>query len=213
LKKAKALALAVAALCVGAMLVFGFAKYDDWRPWSVAGGEAHSALGSEILVMRTPGGLLEVSTIRANEQFDKKFVYSVLGLKVGETIPHIRVPAVYRYHVELAREWNIVRTDNVFRVVTPPVKPSLPVAVDLAQIEKDVGGTWVLVPFNKDDDLNTLEREITATLARKAASPAYLQLQRDAARRTVTEFVRKWLVTQEPWKAARNARIEVVFGE
>jgi len=163
--------------------------------------------------MRTRGGLLEVSTIRAHEQFDKKFVYSVLGVTVGETVPHIRVPAVYRYHIELAPEWKIVRTDEVFTVVTPPVKPSLPVAVDLARMEKDVGGSWVLIPFNEHEDLNALEREITARLAEKAGSPVYLQMQREAARRTVAEFVRKWLVTQESWKAARQPRIEVMFGD
>jgi hypothetical protein len=113
----------------------------------------------------------------------------------------------------LAPEWSIVRTGELFTVVTPPVKPSLPVAVDLARMEKDVGGTWVLIPFNEDEDLNALEREITARLAEKAGSPVYLQMQRQAARRTVAEFVRKWLVTQEPWKAARQPRIEVVFGE
>ena len=86
-------------------------------------------------------------------------------------------------------------------------------AVDLAKMEKDVGGTWFLVPFNEVDDLNALEREITRKLAEKAASPAYLQLQREHARKTVTEFVEKWLVTQQAWKAAENPRIEVVFGE
>jgi hypothetical protein len=36
-------------------------------------------------------------------------------------------------------------------------------------------------------------------------------LQREDARKTVTEFVEKWLVTQEPWKSAKQPRIEVVF--
>lgn len=163
--------------------------------------------------MRTAGGLLEVSTIRAREQFDKSFVYSVLGQEVGKTVAHIRVPATYRYHIELAPTWEVLRIGEVFKVITPPVKPSLPVAVDLAKMEKDVGGTWFLVPFNEVDDLNALEREITRKLAEKAASPAYLQLQREHARKTVTEFVEKWLVTQQAWKAAENPRIEVVFGE
>jgi len=191
--------------------MYGYSKLNGLLPWSRTGAEVHSALGNEILVMRTAGGLLEVSRIRANEQFDTKFVYSVLGVKVGETIPHIRVPAVYRYHIELAPEWAVVRTGEVFTVITPPVRPSLPVAVELEHMEKDVGGTWILVPLQEEDDLNALERRITAALAQKAASPAYLQLQRDAARKTVTEFVKKWLVTQEPWKAAKQPTVEVVF--
>lgn len=190
---------------------FGYQRLADLLPWSRTAGEVRSGIGNEILVMRTRGGLLEVATIRATEQFDKKFVYSVLGFEVGETVPHIRVPAVYRYHVELAPEWTIIRSGNVFTVVTPPVKPSLPVAVDLAHMQKDVGGTWILVPFNERADLDSLQREITATLAGKAASPAYLQLQREEARKTVTEFVKKWLVTQVPWQTESGSTIRVLF--
>ncbi len=206
-------ALALIALCVGAALWFAYTKYTSFRPWAVTEGGVHSGLGSEILVMRTPGGLLEVSTINANEQFDKKFVYSVFGVQVGETVPHIRIPAVYRYHIELAPEWKIVRTDEVFMVVTPRVNTRLPVAVDIAKMEKDVGGGWALVPFNEAEDMDALQREITRKLAEKAASPVYLQLQREAARKTVTEFVKKWLVMQEPWKAAQQPRIEVLFAD
>jgi hypothetical protein len=207
----KVFVLLALAVVVGAVAWSGLSRLAGLRSWSKTGSEVRSSLGTEILVMRTPGGLLEVSTIRATEQFDKKFVYSVLGMKVGETIPHIRVPAVYRYHIELAREWKILRTDELFTVVAPAVQPTLPVAIDLAHMEKDVGGTWVLLPFNSAEDLDVLEREIGAKLAEKASSPVYLQVQGEAARKTVTEFVRKWLVTQEPWQSAAQPRIEVIF--
>jgi hypothetical protein len=205
--------LVVAALCIGAALSLGYMKLRDFAFWSRTGDEVRSGMGTEILFMRTPGGLLEVSSMRMTEQFDKRFVYEVLGLEVGETVAHVRVPAIYRYHIQLAPLWKIERTDEVFRVVTPPVKPSLPVAVDLAHLEQDEGGTWLLVPFNQDEDREALMREITGKLAQKAASPAYLALQREDARKTVTEFVQKWLVTQEPWKSARQPRIEVVFSD
>jgi hypothetical protein len=207
------LVMVVAALCVGAVLSLGYRKLDDFAFWSRSGGEVRSGMGTEILFMRTPGGLLEVSSMRMTEQFDKRFVYEVLGLEVGETVAHVRVPATYRYHIQLAPLWKIERTDDVFRVVTPPVKPSLPVAVDLARLEQDEGGTWLLLPFNADKDREALMREITGKLAQKAASPAYLALQREDARKTVTEFVEKWLVTQEPWKSAKQPRIEVVFSD
>jgi len=203
----------VAALCVGALVSLGYMKLRDFAFWSRTGDEVRTGMGTEILFMRTPGGLLEVSTMRMTEQFDKRFVYEVLGLQVGETVAHVRVPATYRYHIQLAPLWKIERTDDVFRVVTPPLKPSLPVAVDLAHLEQDEGGTWLLVPFNADKDREALMREITGKLAQKAASPAYLALQREDARKTVTEFVEKWLVTQEPWKSAKQPRIEVVFSD
>ncbi len=207
----KALPILVAVLVAVTAAWFGYQKVAALLPWTRTAGDTHSGPGNEILVMRTRGGLLEVSTIRATEQFDKKFVYTVLGLAVGETVPHIRVPAVYRYHIELAPEWAIIRTGDVFTVVTPPVKPSLPVAVDLAHMQKDVGGTWILIPFNERADLESLERDITATLAAKADSPAYRQLQREAARKTVTEFVKKWLVTQARWQTESTSTIRVLF--
>ena len=212
-KRKVLLVTVVAALCLGAVLLLGYRKLDDFAFWSRTGGEVRSGMGTEILFMRTPGGLLEVSSMRMTEQFDKRFVYEVLGLEVGETVAHVRVPATYRYHIQLAPLWKIERTDEVFRVVTPPVKPSLPVAVDLAHLEQDEGGTWLLVPFNAEKDREALMREITGKLAQKAASPAYLALQREDARKTVTEFVEKWLVTQEPWKSAQQPRIEVVFSD
>jgi hypothetical protein len=106
-----------------------------------------------------------------------------------------------------------LRNDAVFTVVAPPVKPSLPVAVDLAKMEKDVGGSWALVPFNEDEDLDVLECEITAKLAEKAGSPVYLQLQREHARRTVSEFVKKWLVTQTPWTSGSSSSIRAFFAD
>jgi hypothetical protein len=137
----------------------------------------------------------------------------VLGIEIGETVPRIRVPAVYRYHVELAREWRVLRTGEVFTVVAPAVRPSLPVAVDLARMEKDASGTWVLLPFTETEALDSLERRITSKLAEKAVIPAYIALQREAARRTVTEFVRKWLVTQVEWQAASRPAIQVLFAD
>jgi hypothetical protein len=205
--------LAFAALCVGAALMFGFNQRSGFGFWSKTGGDTQSGTATEILVMRTAGGLLEVSTVRAREQFDKRFVYSVLGHDVGETVAHIRVPATYRYHIELAPEWKIVRSDSVFTVVASPVKPSLPVAFDLSKIEKDVGGSWMLLPFNSTSDLDALEREITAKLAEKAKGPVYLQLQREHARKTVTEFVEKWLVTQTQWKSGSKSTVRVFFAD
>ena len=54
---------------------------------------------------------------------------------MGETVPRIRVPVVYRYHIELAPEWRVLRSRDLFTVVAPPGKPSLPVAVDLSRID------------------------------------------------------------------------------
>lgn len=195
------------------LAVVGVVMYVQRSPSDGAKPDVHSSVGRDILVMRTPGGLLEVSTVRATELFDTKYVYSLLGMKVGETAPHIRVPAMYRYHVELAPEWVIRRSGETFSVIAPAVKPSLPVAVDLAQMQKDVGGTWYLIPFGDAEDLDALEKRITAKLEEKARSSVYVNMQRDAARKTVREFVEKWLITQQEWKVAQRPTIVVIFSD
>ena len=65
--------------------------------------------------------------------------------------------------------------------------------------------------FTSTQDLNDLEKGITAQLARKAVSPAYLALQQEYARKTVEEFVAKWLRTQAQWQLERQPRLEVRF--
>jgi hypothetical protein len=60
---------------------------------------------SEPVVMRTKGGLLEVSTITATELFQATTTHRAFGWDVAKTYSQIRVPATYRYHIELAPEW------------------------------------------------------------------------------------------------------------
>jgi len=205
--------LLFAALGIGGALVLGQSEPTSESPASKIVGPVRAAPRAEVIVLRTPGGLLEVSRIHATEVFDATVTHTVFGVDVGETMPRIRVPAVYRYHIELAPEWRVVRADGVFTVVAPRVKPSLPVAVDFSGMEKDVAGSWILLPFTSTEDLNTLERSITATLARKAASRDYIDRQRADARETVREFARKWLVEQTRWKSAQYEDIRVLFAD
>jgi len=76
-----------------------------------------------------------------------------------------------------------------------------------------VAGTWILVPFTSTDDLDMLERGITAKLAQKAKSRDYIDRQREDARATVREFARKWLVEQTRWKSAEYEDIRVLFAD
>lgn len=163
------------------------------------------------VVMRTNGGLLEVSTITSPERFESTQDHTILGVSVGATVSTIRVPATYRYHIELAPEWKILLRDKMFVVVAPAVKPSLPVAIDTAKLEAQSFGVWSL--FTGHDQLAELQRSITQALANKAGSAPYIQMQREAARATVKEFVAKWLITQEQWKSATSYPIKVFFAD
>jgi hypothetical protein len=203
----------VLALCVGAALMYAWQRFHSFKVWVSSHGEVTSAAPEEILVMRTRGGLLEVSRIHATEVFQTRFIHTLLGMEIGETVPRIRVPVVYRYQIPLAPEWNVLRTGTEFTVVAPAVQPALPVGVDFSRMEKDASGTWMLLPFTQTGSLDGLERELSGKLAKKALMPAYLQLQREYARRTVEEFVRKWLITQSRWSTETGTTIRVYFND
>ena len=162
-------------------------------------------------VIRTKGGLLAVSTIKAPESFQATSDHTVLGVPVGQTTSQIRVRAVYSYHVELAPEWKVTLRDKTFIVIAPRVKPTLPVAIDTATLERYVSGTWSL--FTGPGELDRLQRSISTSLAAKAALPSYIQFQREAARTTVTEFVTKWLVAQPRWQPASAYKVQVFFAD
>jgi hypothetical protein len=162
-------------------------------------------------VIRTKGGLLAVSTIKAPEFFQATAEHQVLGVPVGQTTSQIRVPAVYQYHVELAPDWKVTLRDKTFIVVAPRVKPTLPVAIDTARLERYASGIWS--PFTGASELDRLQQSISASLAAKAVLPSYIQFQREAARVTVSEFVAKWLLTQERWQPASAYKVQVFFAD
>ncbi len=186
--------------------------YLAWKVWESGGKpEMRTMTTDEAVVMRTNGGLLEVTIIRSPERFEAAQDHTILGVAVGTTVSRIRVPAVFRYHIELAPEWKILLKDKAFIVVAPAVKPSLPVAIDTAKMEKESSGIWSL--FTGAALVEELERSITRALAAKASSATYVQFQREAARKTVREFVAKWLITQEQWKSASAYPIYVFFAD
>jgi hypothetical protein len=170
-----------------------------------------SAAIDQFEVIRTKGGLLAVSTIKAPESFQATADHTVLGVPVGQTTSQIRVQAVYSYHVELAPEWKVTLRDKTLIVIAPRVKPTLPVAIDTTRLERYASGAWVL--FTGPAELDRLQRSISQTLAAKAALPSYIQFQREAARATVTEFVTKWLITQERFKPAGDYKVRVFFAD
>lgn len=57
------------------------------------------------VVMRTLGGLLEVSTVTAYERFSRADSREFWGVDLGTTASQIQVTVVDRYHIEMAKEW------------------------------------------------------------------------------------------------------------
>jgi hypothetical protein len=161
------------------------------------------------VVMRTPGGLLEVATVTADEHFTRRDVMRVWGVSLGETVSEVRVPVTYRFHIELAREW-VVTLDGTRAIVSAPeLEPSLPVAFDTGAMRRTTKNGWAR--FNKDENLAAAERAITTELEGRAGSPRYLALVREDARRTIVEFVSRWLLTEPRWKSAPGHAVVVLF--
>lgn len=200
-----ALLILVVAISVGAGIYYGHGmQLGVTGPVTVIAKD-------EQVVMRTKGGLLEVSTVVATEMFEQATAYSALGVNLGKSIAKIRVPATYRYHVELAPEWRFIRRDKTFVVIAPAAKPSLPVAIDTAKLEGESVGKWSIL--SGGSQVAELQKSITASLGQRASSPKYLNLQREHARKTVTEFVEKWVLSQEKWKSESGYIIRVFFAD
>ncbi len=195
------LALVAASLAFNALLA--------WRMWATGPSTRTAHSSGERIVMRTPGGLLEVSSVTAEERFDSSTQHTVLGVPVGRTVASVRVPTVYRYHVPLAPEWTFRQVGDTLIVVAPAVRPSLPVAIDTGRLESFSAGVWS--PFTGEAAVAALQRSISERLERKAASPELVLLQRESARHTVTEFVRKWVLEQPRWKGASAPTVFVFF--
>ncbi|RZJ16148.1 MAG: hypothetical protein EOO54_17575, partial [Haliea sp.] len=88
------------------------------------------------VVMRSPGGLLEIATVTVYERFLRTDTKEFWGFPLGTTVSIIQVPVTYRFHIEMAKEWPIQIDGTTATVRTADVKPSLPVAIDTAKMEK-----------------------------------------------------------------------------
>jgi len=200
-------------LALATLLVVGIAANAALFAWQLRAPARTTitASTSNAVVMRTPGGLLEVSTISTEERFDSSTTHTVLDVPVGRTVAQVRVPAVYRYHIQLAQDWTFRSVSDALIVIAPPVRPSLPVAIDTTRLESFAFGIWS--PLTGPDAIASLQRSITATLATKALAPDMIRLQREAARQTITEFVQKWVVQQPRWQATRAPTVFVFFDD
>src|SRR5690606_34281154 len=140
---------------------------------------------------------LEVATLEATETLrrsdDLRLAWDLLPL--GTTTTEIQVPAVYRYHVELAEAWYIEVEGTVCRVVAPRLRPTLPVAIHADRMVKRVDQGWGR--FDGQQQMAELERSLTAHLTASALHRDHVDLAREPARRTIAAFVSDWLISQQ----------------
>ena len=154
-------------------------------------------------------GILETATSSVPEAFTQSDSAWLFNIPLGTTVSEIRVPAVYRYHIQLFDPWKLIVSGQVCLVLAPQFQPSLPPAIVTDQMEKSTSAGWLR--FNGDDDLATLERGITAELNKRANDKVHRDFVREACRQSIADFVKTWLLKQDYWSQDRFHQIVVVF--
>jgi hypothetical protein len=147
-------------------------------------------------IASTKGDILEVATMQTDEtvtKFDMKSAFNQ-AVYLGTTISEIRTPVVYRYHIRLSDPWQLSLDNGVCTVRSPTLRPTLPPAIRTEGLEKKSEAGWLR--FNAAENLAALEKELTPTLEKRAGNKAHLDLVREAARKSVAEFVKAWLLKE-----------------
>jgi hypothetical protein len=155
-------------------------------------------------------GILETATCSVPERFtqtDSATLFDVIPL--GTTVSEIRVPAVYRYHIQLLDPWKLIISGQVCLVLAPQFQPSLPPAIVTGEMEKSTSAGWLR--FDSEADLAALEQGITAELDKRANDKTHRDFVREACRHSVAAFVKTWLMKEDKWRAGRLQQIVVVF--
>ena len=157
------------------------------------------------------GGNLEVGIAEATEDFQRSDArYTGFGwIYLGQTTSEIKVPVTYRYHIALAGNWRLDQSGKVCIVTVPKLEPSLPVAFDTSRMEKHAENGWSR--FDRTEQLDRLERDITPTLEANAKEERRMDAARQKFRPVVADFVRAWLLKENEWRADRFTSVVVVF--
>lgn len=160
------------------------------------------------IVMHTAGGRLEVATITTTEsfQFDAP-PKSFLGIDLGKTVSDVQVKVVYRYYIDMAKEWPVRFQASSAVVDAGEIQPTLPVAFDTSTMQKRTRSGWAR--FDKHENLAELERRLSPEL--ELRSHSYKSLALPAARQTVAAFVETWLSRQQHWHSLGIKEVRVLF--
>jgi hypothetical protein len=165
---------------------------------------------AKVVVIRTSGGLLEVSTLIRNEEFGWSTKHTCpmidCGALLTATITEIRVPVHYTYRIPLSETWTLKPDGDHYELTVPSADPKVPAAVDFTKMEMRTSKGW-LSPSAKENR-ETLLRQLGPELARRSTQQHYIDAQREDARKTVAEFAGKWMQEQG---AQKKLPVKVIF--
>ena len=202
----------IAAIGVG---VAGALLYVRGLPWRSTEEQVRTLDPAQVVVLRTPGGFLEVSTLVKNEEFRWRSSYTCMGQDcgglLGERIGQIRVPVHYAYRIPLAETWTLTLDGDAYVLSVPAPQPLLPPGIETqkAEITSERGG--LLAPPAAGNQAMLL-KNLGPELAQRAQRIEYLQQQTPAAEKTVREFAEKWMKEQRT-EPTRPVRVEFRMGD
>lgn len=178
-----------------------------WSWWQRDPSTRAAAAGPVPVIMDTDGGNLEVATVTLTNAFELRDPKNLLGLNLGETFSQIKVKVTYRYFIQMAKEWPMTLENGVLTVRAGEIKAQMPVAFDTSTMEKHTQNGWAR--FNKNENLDKLERSISPQLEKNAAG--YQKLVTEAARKSVSRFVTTWLLKHYSQADGSIPRVQVFF--
>jgi hypothetical protein len=177
----------------------------------LTGNITHTFRESIPQITSTQGDILELAVYRCEETFkrtDEKWA-GWGWVYLGTTVAEIRTPVSFRYHLRLSDPWRLAARGQVCLVLAPRIRPTLPPAIHTAEMERRAESGWAR--FDKNEQLDELQRGMTPALEQRAGDPAHLQLVREACRQSVANFVKKWLMREGQWRSDRFTSIVVLF--
>lgn len=209
MKRATQAWIAAAALAAGGVVLL--ARYTGVELRFGTREERVSQLDpAQVIVLRTPGGFLEVSTLVKNEEFGWRSAYTCLGRDcgplLGERTGRIRVPVHYTWRIPLADHWTLRPEGEAYVLSVPAPQPLLPPAIDVGQSEFTSEKGGLVAPAEAPNQAMLL-KHLGPELQQRAQRTDYLRAQLPAAEKTVQEFARKWMAEQDV-RAGRPIKVE-----
>lgn len=168
-------------------------------------------VGDKYRIIRTSGGMLEVSTMKKQETFARKTSWECPG-KLCESLPasitSVSGVASYTYRIPLADHWVLEKKSPLsYLLQVPRLEVKTPVAIDLASIQISNAGS-LLSPSGPSQ--SAMQTYMQPLVNERGQSSEYVALQKAAATKTVQEFAIKWLRDGDT-RLPEGATIEVVF--
>ena len=203
-------------LILAALVAFAIAAgVAVWVTYRVTGPAVSVSITNEfreyIPTVGRTDGILETATSSVPETFtqtDSAWLFNIIPL--GTTVSEIRVPAVYRYHIQLFDPWKLAGQ-----------RPGLPRPGPAIQAQPSAGDHHRANGEKHHQRLAPVQRRRRSRRTSNTASPPnsikrandklHRDFVREACRQSVAGFVRTWLMKEDYWRDDRFHQIAVVF--